>query len=131
MTDYLPPPLPPPDQMEIIQTHWGPMERWRAVAMCIGEVSNAISRADDAAHASGLGPDDKPPPLAADDEEQSPKPVLIPPEVLAAIEQKIDELTARLDAFERMQKANAALDDLEAEMERLYPPSARDVELLN
>jgi hypothetical protein len=31
--------------MEIVQTHWGPMERWRAVAMCIGEVSYVINDA--------------------------------------------------------------------------------------
>jgi hypothetical protein len=31
--------------MEIVQTHWGPMERWRAVAMCIGEVSHVINDA--------------------------------------------------------------------------------------
>jgi hypothetical protein len=31
--------------MEIVHTRWGPMERWRAVALCIGEVSNVVNAA--------------------------------------------------------------------------------------
>jgi hypothetical protein len=89
--------------------------------MCIGEVSNAISRADDAAHASGLGSEDKPPPLAADAEEP-PKPA-IDPEVMKMIEDRIDDLTARMDALERRRAAEAALEALEDEIERLSPPS--------
>ena len=60
----VPPPHPPPDQMEVVQTKWGPMERWRAVALCIGEISRVV---DDAAAAKQpLTDEDKPPPLAAD-----------------------------------------------------------------
>jgi hypothetical protein len=85
----------------------------RANAMLIGD--GAMVRNDDASPgASALGEEQRAPELAADAEEPA-----IPPEVLAAIEDRIEQLTARLDAFERMQKANAALAELEDEIERL------------
>jgi hypothetical protein len=126
--------------MEDVQTSWGLLPRWKARALALAEIQtvvDAMPRDDgvtirnDSAGASQLSEEYKSPPLAADAEEKPPPREPIPPEVLAAIEQKIQQLTDRLDAYERMQKANAALDDLEAEMERLYPPSAQDVELLN
>jgi hypothetical protein len=44
--------------MEVVQTKWGPMERWRAVALCIGEISRVV---DDAAAAKQpLTDEDKP-----------------------------------------------------------------------
>jgi hypothetical protein len=100
------------------------MERWRAVAMCIGEVSNAISRADDAAHASGLGPEDKPLPLAANAEE--PRKPTIDADVMKMIEDRIEDLTARMDALERRRAAEEALTALEDEIERMYPPKEGD-----
>jgi hypothetical protein len=123
--------LPPPpiaEDMEDVQTSWGILPRWKARALCLAEIQtvlNATTRND--AGASALSEEQKPPPVAADAAENP----SIPPEVLAAIEQKIDELTERLDAFERMQKANAALTDLEDEMDRLYPPSRDDDLVLN
>jgi hypothetical protein len=100
------------------------MERWRAVAMCIGEISNVVTRNDSAAHANAQGEDDKPPPLTTDVAEP-PKPA-IDPDVLEMVEAKIDELTARMDALERRRAAEAALEALEDEIERLSPPSSDD-----
>jgi hypothetical protein len=103
------------------------MERWRAVAMCIGEVSNAISRADDAPGASALSEEQRPPPLTADAEPVKPT---IDPEVMKMIEDRIDELTARMGALERRRAAEAALTALEDEIERLYPPKEGDDDLV-
>jgi hypothetical protein len=100
----------------------------RANAMILGD--GAVVRNDDAAGASALGEDEKPPQLAADADEPPPK---YPPELIKAIEQKVADLVERFDAYERMQKANAALTELEERMEaELGPPSKDDdVELLN
>jgi hypothetical protein len=93
-------------------------------------VVNAMTRNDivvcndDAAGASVLGEPDKPSPLAADAAEK-PSPA-IDPDLLEAIESKIDELTARLDRYERRMAADAALAALEDEIERMYPPSPDD-----
>jgi hypothetical protein len=110
--------------MEDVQTSWGLLPRWKARALALAEIQtvvDAVTRNDAAAHASGLGPEDKPPPLAADAAEP-----VIPPEVLAAIEEKIQELTDRLDAFERMKEAERALIELESRMEAEMPPSQDD-----
>jgi hypothetical protein len=79
MVDHpIPPPHPPRDQMEVVQTKWGPMERWRAVALCIGEISAVVNDAAEQAKqdasftGGGFGKspaptyESKPPPLAAD-----------------------------------------------------------------
>jgi hypothetical protein len=60
--------------------------------------------------------------LTADEE---PEPV-IDPDVLDAIESKIDELAARMDGLERRKAAEDALLALEDEIERMYPASNDD-----
>jgi hypothetical protein len=107
--------------MEIIQTEWGPMERWRAAAMCIGQIANIVARAD-SAKAAQLRADaeDKPPPLAAD-EAAAPKPS-IDAEHLASIDAAIEALTARVDRLEAARRAEAALEALEDAIEAANPP---------
>jgi hypothetical protein len=97
----------------------------RANAMILGD--GAMVRNDDAAGASAVPEEQRAPELAADADEPPPE---YPPELLKAIEQKVADLVARFDAFERMQKANAALTELEDEMDRLYPASKDDDDLL-
>jgi hypothetical protein len=130
MTDHLPVPHPPPDQMEVIQTHWGPMERWRAVAMCIGEISNVVTRAEktrnDSVEKTPLHDSQKPPPLVADADQQQGAPA-VDPDLLAAIEQKVDELNARIDAYERMKRAHDALCALEDRIEAGLPVDDEDL----
>jgi hypothetical protein len=123
VNDHLPPPHPPPDQMEIVQTHWGPMQRWRAAAMCIGEIGNVVARAEKArADAGGTGPqvtplrdEDKPKPLVADEEgTRSPE---IDPDLLREIEDACDALDARLSRLEAQRDAERKLLELEAALE--------------
>ena len=77
-------------------------------------------RADSASTgASALAEEDKPPRLAADEEP-------IPSEVLSAIESKIEELATRLDAYERVKRAEQALLDLEDRIEAELPPDTDD-----
>jgi hypothetical protein len=112
--------------MEDVQTSWGILPRWKARALALAEIQTVVDsvKADgasvavvtynDAAGASALPEEQRAPDLAADAAEPA-----IPPEVMSAIEQKIDQLTARLDAFERRRAAEEALDALETEIERL------------
>jgi hypothetical protein len=72
-------PLPPPDDMMVVQTPWGPMERWRAVALNIGEVSNAIAHRDDQLTEHGMTvpaqqdqPSSMPPGMREETDEPSP-----------------------------------------------------------
>jgi hypothetical protein len=112
--------------MEDVQTSWGILPRWKARALCLGEIQaviNAVTRDDDAG-ASALSEEQKPPPLAADAEE--PRKPTIDPDVMKMIEDRIDDLTARLDRYERRFAAEAALDALETEIEQMYPPSKDD-----
>jgi hypothetical protein len=79
-------------------------------------------RADDAAGtASALPPEALPPRLAAD--EQTPS---IDPDLLDAIDAKIEELTERMGQLERRKAAEDALLALENEIERMYPASNDD-----
>ena len=121
-----------PDQMETVETRWGPMERWRATALCVGEISNLITRAeqtraDDVAGASALSEETKPPDLAADTDEE-PQPEPIDTDMLEAIEARIDELATRVDQLERRRAAEAALDALENEIATMYPGEDDDDE---
>jgi hypothetical protein len=81
------------------------------------------TRADDGVGASALAEEDKAPRLAADDEEPEP---VIDPDLLDAIESRLDELAGRMDRLERTKRAEQALLALEDEIERRYPPSNDD-----
>jgi hypothetical protein len=119
--------------MEDVVTSWGVLPRWKARALALVEIqtvldaatrNDAVTRNDDAAGASALSEEQKkPPPLAADAEPVEPT---IDPEVMKMIEDRIDDLTARMDALERRQAAEAALTALEDEIERMYPPKEGD-----
>jgi hypothetical protein len=114
--------------MEIIQTEWGPMERWRAAALCIGQISNIVARADsakaarqraDAAQPDTAPSEDKPPPADAV-ETAAPQPS-IDAEHLATVEATVDALTARVDRMEAARRAEAALEALEDAIEVANP----------
>jgi hypothetical protein len=135
MAEPLPPPIPPPDQMEIVQTHWGPMERWRAVAMCIGEVSNAISRVDNVGAEHPLHDENKPPPLAADSDGNNFRAALdaIRREVILDHYRRdmarLDVLEAKVDEWQKREDARQALlaaeNDPEGALSRLDPAPPR------
>jgi hypothetical protein len=129
--DWTPPP-PIAEDMEDVQTSWGFLPRWKARALALAEIqtvvnamtrNDAVTRNDDAACASALSEEQKPPPLAADAEPVKPT---IDPDVMKMIEDRIDELTARMNALERRRAAEAALTALEDEIERMYPPREGD-----
>jgi hypothetical protein len=116
------------------------LEKWKFDALLRGAFNRSMqtiaemARDDAAAGASQLGEEDKPPRLAADRnaDAETPKPPPrepIPPEVLAAIEDRIEQLTERLDRFERMKQAEQALLDLENRIEAEMPPSQGDDDL--
>jgi hypothetical protein len=102
------------------------MERWRAVAMCIGEISNVVTRAEkaraDLVETTPLRDEDKPPRLVADQQ----RPPAIDPDMLEAIEAKIAQLNERMDAYERMRKAEDALLELEDRIAAELPPDDDD-----
>ena len=91
------------------------MPFWKVLLWHTAKARTEMLRNDSAVGASALGYEDKPPRLAADEEP-------IPSEVLSAIEQKIEELATRLDAYERMKAADQALIDLENRIETELPP---------
>jgi hypothetical protein len=118
------------------------IEKWKFDALLRGAFNRSMqnivetmhgdgmpTRNDDAAGASALSEEQKPPELAADAEPVKPT---IDPEVMKMIEDRIDELTARMDALERRRAAEAALTALEDEIEQMYPPKqGDDLDLLN
>ena len=125
--DRTPPPRPIAEDMEDVQTSWGILPRWKARALALAEIQtviNAVGRDDSTGvGASALGEPDVSPPLAVDAEPVNPT---IDPEVMKMIEDRIDDLTARMDALERRRAAEAALEALETEIERMYPPKEGD-----
>jgi hypothetical protein len=123
--------------MEDVQTSWGILPRWKARALALAEIqtvvnaatrNDAVTRDDDGAGASQLREEQKPPPLTADAENPEPRPVkpTIDADVMKMIEDRIDDLTARMDALERRRAAEEALTALEDEIERMYPPKEGD-----
>jgi hypothetical protein len=107
-----PKPIVPSDDLEDVITAWGVLPKWKARALALGEmqaVLNEHARAD-ALTRTPLHDEDKPPRPVADTEETR---SAIPPELMQAIEDRIEQLTQRLDAFERMKKAEDALTELE------------------
>lgn len=94
------------------------MPFWKVLLWHTAKARTEMLR-NDSVGASALGYEDKPPRLAADEEP-------IPPEVLSAIEQKIEELATRLDAYERMKAADQALIDLENRIEDELSPDDDD-----
>jgi hypothetical protein len=105
------------------------LPRWQFDALLRGAFNRSMqtlaetARNDDAPGASALPEEQKPPTLAADAEPVTPT---IDAETMRMIEDRIEELTARLDRYERRMAAEAALDALETEIEKMYPPSPDD-----
>ena len=125
--DYRPPPLPLAADMEDVQTTWGILPRWKARALALGEIQAVVNELHGGVtirndvHASALAEEDKPPRLAADEQ-----PPAIDPDLLDAIESKLDELAVRMTRLERTKRAEEALLAMENEIARRYPPSDDD-----
>ena len=96
------------------------MPFWKVLLWHTAKARSEMILNDSAASgASALPPEALPPRLAADEEP-------IPSEVLRAIEQKLEELSIRLDNYERVKRAEQALIDLENRIESELPPSDDD-----
>jgi hypothetical protein len=107
--------------------------------MCIGEISNAISRADASPGASALSEQQKPPELGADSNGNDPAATTkalidaIRREVILTRHRrsmaKLDEMEARLDVLQKKEDARQALLRAEADPEtavaRLDPAPPR------
>jgi hypothetical protein len=110
--------LPPLDDMMVVQTRYGPMEFWRARALAVGEMSNAVEhRADQVPDEHNLleqgggevsrapesmqTEDDEPPPpgsqIRAD---QPPGEQEVMTQMIEAVAVALSEITARLGALE-------------------------------
>lgn len=101
------------------------MPFWKVLLWHTAKARTEMLRNDSAAvGSSALHDEQKPPPLAADAvaEEE------IPPEVLSAIEQKIEELSIRLDNYERRKAAEQALLDLEDRIDNEMRAAGIDVD---
>jgi hypothetical protein len=132
--DWRPPPPPIAEDMEDVQTSWGILPRWKARALALGEIQAVVNELhggvtirNDAVGvgASALHDEQKPPPLAADDVEVEAE---VPVEVLAVIEEKINQLATRLDAYERRKAAEVALLELEDRIDSEMRAAGIDVD---
>jgi hypothetical protein len=122
MTD-LPPTIGPSDELTTVETAYGPMAKWKARALSIGWFQQVINEVRaDSKKTTPMTDEQKPPRLVAD-QQRSPA---IDPELLSQIEDRIEQLTQRLDAYERRMAAQAALEALEDEVARLTPPEEGD-----
>jgi hypothetical protein len=118
--DWIPPAKVYMDDIPVLDPELGKVPFWKSLLWATSKARTEMLRNDSAATgASALAEEDKPPRLAADEEP-------IPSEVLSAIEQKIEELSIRLDAYERTKRAEQALLDLEDRIEAELPPDTED-----
>jgi hypothetical protein len=120
--DWVPAPISPADEFVTVDTSFGPMEKWKARALAIGWFQRAVQEVrDDSVEAAPITEEQKPPDLAADESE----PVLSD-EDLGRINDACDAIEARLDRLERRRAAEAVLEALEDEVERMTPEGERD-----
>ena len=119
--DWVPPAKVYMDEIPVLDPELGKVPFWKSLLYNTARARTEMLRNDSAAVvANSLGEPDKPPRLAADEEPA------IPSEVLSAIESKIEELATRLDAYERVKRAEQALLDLEDRIEAELPPDTDD-----
>ena len=93
---------------------------WKVLLWHTAKARSEMIRNDSVTVGASTLPDEKKPPRLAADEEP------IPPEVLSAIEQKLEELSIRLDNYERTKRAEQMLLDLEERIEAELPPDTGD-----
>jgi hypothetical protein len=117
MTEPVHPPL---DDLEDVTTAWGVMPRWKCRALALAEmqtvIRESVDRADGIIGATPLTEEEQPPELVAD--ESATSRATLTPEELQAIEDAVDKLDQRLSALEQRRRAENALLDAEAEIER-------------
>ena len=116
--DWIPPAKQYMDDIPVLDPELGKVPFWKSLLWATARARTEMLR-NDSAGASALSEEQKAPRLAADEEP-------IPPEVLSAIENRIEELSIRLDNYERMKRAEQALLDLEDRIEAELPPSPDD-----
>jgi hypothetical protein len=122
--DWVPPAKVYMDDIPVLDPELGKVPFWKSLLWATARARTEMIRNDSAGvGASELGESDKPPRLAADEEP-------IPPEVLSAIENRIEELSIRLDNYERMKRAEQALLDLEDRIEAELPPDTDDDDMI-
>ena len=122
--DWVPPAKVYMDDIPVLDPELGKVPFWKSLLWATARARTEMLRADSAAvGASALGEPDKPPRLAANEEP-------IPSEVLSVIEQKIGELSIRLDNYERVKRAEQALLDLEDRIEAELPPDTDDDDMI-
>jgi hypothetical protein len=113
---------PPARDLEDVKTEWGVMPRWKARAMCIGEIQAVLSdagiRTDGVAPATTTAPPDELPPRPVADDTPAIRAGDLTAADLALIERAVDDLETRIDAMEARQRAYAALLDAERQIEQ-------------
>jgi hypothetical protein len=107
------------------------MPRWKARALALGEMqrvfNDAVSASEDESATARPKPEElRVPALTADEEEPSKLSTKTDPQVIAAMEQTIDALSARLDRLEKEREAENALTELEDAIEKEEEQSAED-----
>jgi hypothetical protein len=127
--------VPPVSDLEDVTTAWGVMPRWKARAMALAEMQTVIRESVDRSdgiigpEVTPLTEEQQPPPLAADASTTSR--ARLSDEDLKQIEAAVDALDQRLSALEARRRAENALLDAEAEIERelekLDPSSDDDI----
>jgi hypothetical protein len=122
--DWVPPAKVFMDDIPVLDPELGKVPFWKSLLWATSKARTEMIRADSAAvGATLLGDEQQPPRLAADEEP-------IPSEVLSAIEQKIEELSIRLDNYERTRRAERVLLDLENRIESELPPDTDDDDMI-
>jgi hypothetical protein len=118
--DWVPPAKVYMDDIPVLDPELGKVPFWKSLLWATARARTEMIRNDSAAAGASAPPPETLPPRPAADEEP------IPSEVLSVIEQKIEELSIRLDNYERTKRAEQALLDLEDRIEAELPPSDDD-----
>jgi hypothetical protein len=122
--DWIPPAKVYMDDIPVLDPELGKVPFWKSLLWATARARTEMLRNDSAAgNASALTEEDKPPRLAADEEP-------IPSGLLDAIEQKVEELSIRLDNYERVKRAEQALLDLEDRIEAELSPDTGDDDMI-
>jgi hypothetical protein len=115
--DWVPPKPMYMDDLLIVDPVLGKVPFWKSLIYNSAKLRNAVEHRDDGIIGSQVTPlteEQQPPELAADEGGTR----TLTPEELKAIEDAVDRLDARLSALEQRKRAEDALLDAEAEIEK-------------
>lgn len=118
------PPIDAADEFATVETRYGPMDKWKARALSIGWFQRmADSVRNDATDVTPVRDEDKPPPVVADAKnEDKETETRLDAAWLKRVEDMVSQLDVRLGILEARKRAEQALEDAEAEVERMMPP---------